>query len=257
MLKIILGFFVPFLGTVIGASTVFFMKDELSNKFEQLLLGFAGGVMLSASIWSLLSPAIEQSKNITQFAYLGVIAGFLIGIIFLIVIEIVSSAINKGANESTRQKHKKTGHMMLAITIHNIPEGMAVGVALAGVLNGLHSLTMAGAFSLAMGIAIQNFPDGAIVSMPLYADGYTKRKAFIMGVLSGVLELVSAILAFFLTKIFASILPYILAFASGATMFVVVKDLIPSSQNGEHTNLATFAFTLGFILMVLLDIALN
>ncbi len=257
MLKIILGFFVPFLGTVIGASTVFFMKDKLSNKFEQLLLGFAGGVMLSASILSLLLPAINQSKNIAQFAYFGVIAGFLIGIIFLIVVDITSSAINKGANKLNNQKHKKTGRMMLAITIHNIPEGMAVGVALAGAINGLHSLTMAGAFSLAIGIAIQNFPDGAIVSLPLYADGYTKGKAFLMGVLSGGLELVSAILAFFLTNVFASILPYILAFASGATLFVVVKDLIPSSQNGEHTTFATFAFAVGFILMVLLDIILN
>ena len=257
MLKIILGFFVPFLGTVVGASTVFFMKGKLSDKFEQTLLGFAGGVMLSASIWSLMLPAIEQSKNIAKFAYFGVIAGFLIGIIFLIIVEVTSSTINKGTDKLNNQKHKKTGRMMLAITIHNIPEGMAVGVALAGAINGLHSLTLAGAFSLAMGIAIQNFPDGAIVSMPLYADGYTKSKAFLMGVLSGLLELVSAVLAFFLTKVFASVLPYILAFASGSTLFVVVKDLIPSSQNGEHTTFATFAFAIGFILMVLLDIALS
>ena len=252
----ILCFFIPFLGTVLGAATVFFVKGKLNQKFEQTLIGFAGGMMIAASVWSLLLPAIDQSANLGKMAWLPAAIGFAVGILFLFLVEIVSAKLmNKSKNEEPFRR-KNSSMLLLAIAIHNIPEGMAVGVALAGAYYAVPSITLAAALTLAIGISIQNFPDGAMVSLPLYVDGVKKGKAFWLGVASGVLELISGIVAFFLTELFASILPYMLAFAAGATMFVVIKDLIPNSQNGEHSDLATIAFSLGFIIMMILDIAL-
>lgn len=261
MPQIILGFFVPFLGTVLGAALVFFMKKNLSAKFEQTLLGLAGGMMTAAAIWSLIVPAVEMAKpNYTLF-WLPCAVGFCFGILFLIVVELVSNKFERKAKTNLPQKcnvfnNKKTGRMMLAITVHNIPEGMAVGVALAGAFYGNAAISLASALTLAVGIGVQNFPDGAMVSLPLYADGYSKGKAFYLGVMSAVLEFVSALLAFFLTEVFSSVLPYVLAFAGGATLFVVVKDLVPSSQSGKHNILATLAFAIGFLIMMVLDIAI-
>lgn len=261
MPQIILGFFVPFLGTVLGACLVFFMKTNMSEKFNQTLIGLAAGMMLSAAIWSLMLPAIETSNQNSSFFWLPCTIGFCCGILFLIVVEIVSNKFENLPNIKHQKKvnifnNKKTGRMMLAITIHNIPEGMAVGVALAGAFYGNEVISLTSALTLAVGIGIQNFPDGAMVSLPLYADGYSKSKAFWLGVLSAVLELFSAFVAFFLTEIFNTILPFVLAFAGGATIFVVVKDLVPSSQSGKYNLLATLAFAVGFLIMMILDVAI-
>lgn len=250
MFKLMLGFLLPFFGTVLGSAVVFFVKDKLNPKFEQVLLGLAGGMMMSASIWSLIIPALEQEQNLKNMPWLPATIGFVLGVVFLLIVELWS---NKYDN---KLKGKKTGNMLLAITIHNIPEGMAVGVALAGAYYGNEILTLASAVSLAVGIAIQNFPDGAIVSLPLFADGRSKSKSFWIGVMSGVLELACAVIAFFLTELLTPILPYILSFAGGATIFVVVKDLIPSSQSGQYTNWATISFAVGFLLMMLLDVCI-
>lgn len=250
MFKLMLGFLLPFFGTVLGSAVVFFVKDKLNPKFEQALLGLAGGMMMAASIWSLIIPALEQGQNLKNIPWMPATIGFVFGVMFLLMVELCS---NKFDN---KLKGKKTGNMLLAITIHNIPEGMAVGVALAGAYYGNEILTLASAVSLAVGIAIQNFPDGAIVSLPLFADGRSKSKSFWIGVMSGVLELACAVIAFFLTELLTPVLPYILSFAGGATIFVVVKDLIPSSQSGQYTNWATISFAVGFLLMMLLDVCI-
>lgn len=256
MIELILGFFMPFLGTCLGSMMVFFLKDNISAKFEKLLVGFASGIMLSASIWSLLVPALEQSSNLGQFAWLPVVVGFLIGVVFLLVVEIISENLMKKSNGQNYSNKTKSSMMLLAINIHNIPEGLAVGVALAGSMAN-SSITISAGLILAIGIAIQNFPDGAIVSLPLYASGMSKAKAFWLGVVSGLIELISCVIAFFLTEIFVPILPYVLAFAGGATIFVVVKDLIPGSQTGDYNNLSIIAFAIGFVLMFILDVALG
>lgn len=255
MLNLCLGFFVPFLGTVLGAAMVFFMREKLSAKFEQTLIGFAGGVMLAASIWSLILPALDQTTLPQHIMWVPTTIGILLGVGFLLLVDVLSAKLNK-SDKTGETKPKTSSKMLLAITIHNIPEGLAVGVALAGAFYNNNSISFAGALTLAIGIAIQNFPDGAIVSMPLCMDGASKKRAFWLGVMSGAMELLSAVVAFFLTELLAFILPYVLAFAAGATIYVVVKDLIPSSQVGENVNLATIAFILGFIIMFVLDVAL-
>lgn len=256
MFQLILGFFLTFLGTVIGSAFVYFLKGNLNEKVEQILIGLAGGMMMSASIWSLLVPALEQKESFPNCAWLPAIIGFALGIIFLLVVEVLTSKL-ENTNRQHKFKGQKTGNMLLAVIIHNIPEGMAVGVALAGAYYGNALLSMEGALTLAIGIAIQNVPDGAIVSLPLYTDGHSKNISFLLGVLSGLLELVCAVIAFFLTEVLTVVLPYILSFAGGATIFVIVKDLIPSSQTGKHTNLATIAFAVGFIIMMILDVAIG
>lgn len=252
MIQLFLGFFLPFLGTVLGAAVVFVIGKNLNQKFEQVLLGFASGMMLAASVWSLFLPALNQTATMQSASWLPAVLGFVIGIIFLLIVDVVSSHLQK-PNTHSIFNSEKIGRMMLAITIHNIPEGMAVGVAIAGAYYGHEMISIAGALTLAVGIAVQNFPDGAMVSLPLYLDGHCKAKSFWLGVLSGVLELVSAICAFFLTELLSKVLPYILAFASGATIFVVIKDLVPASQAGEHKDLASIAFAVGFLLMIILD----
>ncbi len=252
MFQLFLGFFLPLLGTVLGSAVVFVIGKNLNQKFEQVLLGFASGMMMAASVWSLLLPALNQTTTMQAVSWLPAIIGFIVGIIFLLIVDVVSSHLQK-PNKKSVFNGEKIGRMMFAITIHNIPEGMAVGVAIAGAYYGHAMISLASALTLAIGIAVQNIPDGAMVSLPIYIDGHSKAKSFWLGVLSGVLELVSALVAFFLTEMLAKVLPYILAFASGATLFVVVKDLVPASQSGEHKNLATVSFVIGFLLMIILD----
>ena len=256
MFQLFLGFFLPFLGTVIGSAVVFVICKNLNQKFEQLLLGFAAGMMMAAAVWSLLLPALEQNTTMQAVSWLPAIIGFVVGVIFLLIVDVVSARIQK-PNKNSVFNGKKIGRMMLAITIHNIPEGMSVGVAIAGAYYGHTMISLAGALTIAIGIAVQNIPDGAMVSLPVFIDGHSKAKSFWLGVFSAVLELVSALIAFFLTEMLSRVLPYILAFASGATIFVVVKDLVPDSQSGEHTNMATVAFVVGFLLMIILDATMS
>ena len=253
-MKLFLGLLIPFLGTLLGAACVFFMRDKMSSKLEKVLLGFASGVMIAASVWSLLIPSLDMSKTWVPAA-----VGFLVGVAFLLMLDhiIPHLHVNEISPEGPKSKLKKNTMMILAVTLHNIPEGMAVGVTFAGALAGNSNITMAGATALALGIAIQNFPEGAIISMPLRAEGETKFKAFIKGTLSGIVEPIGAIITILLTNLVINILPYMLSFAAGAMIYVVVEELIPSSQEGKHTDLATIGVALGFVLMMVLDVALG
>lgn len=250
-MKIFLGLFLPFLGTSLGSLMVFFLKDKINPKLEKILLGFSAGVMLAASIWSLLIPAIDSSKDMGIFSFVPVTIGFSLGIIFLILIDFFTPHLYIEDNNCK----KKKSMMILAITIHNIPEGMAVGVIFAGALE--NTTTMLAALTLAIGIAIQNFPEGAIVSMPLKAKGSTKAKAFFVGVLSGIVEPISAGITILLASIFVPILPYMLSFAAGAMVYVIIEELIPECQSGMYTRLSTIGFTIGFIFMMILDLVLG
>lgn len=258
-LKIILGLLIPFIGTTLGASLVFFLKENLNNKVEKILLGFASGVMIAASIWSLIMPAIDMSSNLTM-PWLPAAIGFLLGIGFLLLLDTVIPHMHLNSDEvegiQGKKSLKKSTMLIFAVTLHNIPEGMAVGVVLAGAYYGNSLLTISGALALSIGIAIQNFPEGAVISMPLISEGYTKKKSFMMGVLSGVVEPIAAAITILLIGVIEPILPYVLAFAAGAMIYVVVEELIPEAQGGKHSNLATIALALGFTLMMVLDIAL-
>ena len=238
---------------------VFFMKNKMNSKIEKLLLGFASGVMISASVWSLLIPALEMAKTQGKIEWLPATVGFLLGIVFLLVLDslIPHLHLNSDKPEGIKAKLKKTTMMVFAVTLHNIPEGMAVGVTFAGALIGNTGITMAGAFALAIGIAIQNFPEGAIISMPLKSEGMSKLKAFWYGTLSGIVEPIGAVLTILLTSIVVPVLPYFLSFAAGAMIYVVVEELIPESQAGEHSNIATVGVAIGFVVMMILDVALG
>lgn len=238
---------------------VFFMKNKINNKVEKLLLGFASGVMIAASIWSLLIPSIDMAKQQNIIAWIPGAVGFLFGIIFLLVLDsiIPHLHLNSSKPEGMKTKLKKTTMMVLAVTLHNIPEGMAVGVVLAGTMTQNSGITMAGAFALAIGIAIQNFPEGAIISMPLKSEGTSKLKSFYYGTLSGIVEPIGAIITIALTNLVVPILPYILSFAAGAMIYVVVEELIPESQAGEHSNIGTIGVAIGFVIMMILDVALG
>ena len=250
---------VPLLGTTIGAACVFFMKDQLTEKLKKILLGFASGVMIAASVWSLLIPSIEMTGGPKYTAWIPAACGFLLGILFLLVLDniIPHLHIQADENEGPPSKLKKTTMMVLAVTLHNFPEGMAVGVAAAGMISGKAGMTVAGAFALAIGIAIQNFPEGAIISLPLKADGYSKLKAFRYGFLSGIVEPIGAIITLLLTNLITNILPYLLSFAAGAMIYVVIEELIPESHNGKSSEIGTIVFAFGFILMMILDITLS
>lgn len=259
-LIVLICLLVPFLGTALGAFLVFFMKKSLNVKIEKILIGFAAGVMIAASIWSLLNPAIEASENFKKLNWLPASIGFLLGIIFLLVLDsiIPHLHVNSDTPEGIKtSKVKKTTMLVFAVTLHNIPEGLAVGVVVAGFLSGNATVTMGGALSLAIGIAIQNFPEGSIISMPLKAEGMSKKKAFFLGVLSGVVEPIAGAIALLITGVIDSILPFVLSFAAGAMIYVVVEELIPESQQGEHSNWATLSLAIGFVLMMILDIALG
>lgn len=239
---------IPFLGTMLGSACVFLMKDKINNKLEKLLLGFASGVMLAASVWSLLIPSIDLSKQRNLIAWLPASIGFLFGMIFLLILDslIPHLHVKSNSTEGLKSKFKRTTMMILAVTLHNIPEGMAVGVTMAGALLGNMGISITGAYALAIGIAIQNFPEGAIISMPLKAEGNSKGKAFLFGTLSGIVEPIGAILTILLAKTIVPLLPYFLAFAAGAMIYVIVEELIPESQVGKHTNIATIGVAIRF-----------
>lgn len=258
-MNILLGLLIPFVETTLGAAMVFLMKNKLNKKVEKVLLGFASGVMVAASVWSLLIPSIDMAKEQNIIAWLPATVGFTLGIVFLLILDNIIPHLHIKSKEPEGLKSKlgKSAMMVLAVTLHNIPEGMAVGVALAGAISGNSTITMMGAIALSIGIAIQNFPEGAIISMPLKEEGNTKSKSFIYGTLSGIVEPIFGGLTILLTSLVVPILPYLLSFAAGAMIYVVVEELIPESQVGKHSNLGTIGFACGFILMMILDVALG
>lgn len=258
-MNIAIGLLIPFLGTTLGAAMVFLMRNQINKRVEKLLLGFASGVMISASIWSLIIPSINMSEEQGKIAWVPAAIGFILGMVFLLVLDSLIPHLHLKTEkpEGLKSKLKKTTMMMLAVTLHNIPEGMAVGVVFAGVLAQNTGITLAGAVALAIGIAIQNFPEGAIVSMPLKSEGVSKPKAFLYGTLSGIVEPISALITILLTSTILPILPYILSFAAGAMIYVVVEELIPEAQEGEHSNIGTIGVAIGFVIMMILDVALG
>ena len=253
------GLFIPFIGTTLGAAMVFLMHKNMSPWVEKLLAGFAAGVMLAASVWSLLIPSLEMGASSGHASWIPACTGFLAGMGFLLVLDslIPHLHVESSEPEGLKSSWKKTTMLVLAVTLHNIPEGMAVGITLAGAINGAEGLTMAGALALSIGIAIQNFPEGAIVAMPLESAGHSKSKSFLLGTLSGAVEPVAGLITIALTSLVISIMPHLLAFAAGAMVYVVVEELIPESQSGKHSNIATIGVAVGFALMMVLDVALG
>ncbi len=257
--KTAIGILLPFLGTVLGAGMVFAVGKTISGRLQKALLGFASGVMIAASVWSLLIPAIEMAEEAGGLAWVPAVAGFLLGMAFLLLLDTVVPHLhlNDEKPEGRPSGLGRSFMLVLAVTLHNIPEGMAVGVVFAGMLEGSTVITGAGALALAIGIAVQNFPEGAIISAPLVSAGLSRKKAFGYGVLSGIVEPLGAVVTILLTSLITPILPYILAFAAGAMIYVVVEELIPEAQAGEHSNIGTVGVALGFALMMLLDVALG
>ncbi len=257
--KIIWGLLIPFIGTSAGAACVFFMKKNLSRLIQRALTGFAAGVMVAASIWSLLIPAMEQSENMGKFAFAPAVIGFWLGILFLLFLDNIIPHLHMNAEKAEGPKSRlaRTTMMVLAVTLHNIPEGMAVGAVYAGYLTGSAEITAGGALALSLGIAIQNFPEGAIISMPLHAEGKRKEKAFADGVLSGAVEPLFGALTIFAVGFLIPAMPYLLSFAAGAMVYVVVEELIPEMSEGEHSNIGVLLFAVGFTLMMALDVALG
>ena len=255
----VIGIAIPFLGTSLGAACVFFMKRALGDLVQRALAGFAAGVMVAASIWSLLIPAIEQMAGWGKLSFVPAFVGFWIGVLFLLVLDHLIPHMHVGSREAEGPKTrlKRPTMMVLAVTLHNIPEGMAVGVMYAGFLSGSMQITAASALALSLGIAIQNFPEGAIISMPLRAEGESKRQAFLGGVLSGVVEPIGAVLTILAAQLIVPLLPYLLSFAAGAMMYVVVEELIPEMSQGRHSNVGTLLFAAGFSVMMVLDVALG
>ncbi len=253
------GLLIPFAGTTLGSACVFFMKKELSRNVQRALTGFAGGVMVAASIWSLLIPAMNQCADKGRLAFLPAFAGFWLGILFLLFLDKLIPHLHMYSEkaEGLKSSAKRSTMMVLAVTLHNLPEGMAVGVVYAGLLSRSAEITAGGALALALGIAIQNFPEGAIISMPLCAEGKTKWKAFLDGTLSGAVEPVGALLTILFAGLFVPAMPYLLSFAAGAMIYVVVEELIPEMSAGEHSNIGVVMFALGFTAMMALDVALG
>ncbi len=253
------GLMIPFIGTSLGSACVFVMKKELGEMVRRALTGFASGVMVAASIWSLIIPAMDQSEGMGRLSFVPACVGFWIGILFLLVLDSVIPHLHMNAEkaEGPKAKLKKTTMMVLAVTLHNIPEGMAVGVVYAGLLAGNTTITAGGALALALGIAIQNFPEGAIISMPLHAEGQSKGRAFLDGVLSGAVEPIGGLLTIIAAGLIVPAMPYLLSFAAGAMMYVVIEELIPEMSEGEHSNIGVVMFAVGFTLMMALDVALG
>ena len=258
-METLLGIMIPFLGTTLGSACVFFMKRSLGDLVQRALAGFAAGVMVAASIWSLLIPAIEQAEGMGKLSFLPAFIGFWSGVLFLLLLDRLIPHLHVGSEQAEGPKSKlgRTTMMVLAVTLHNIPEGMAVGVVYAGFLSGNTQITAASALALSLGIAIQNFPEGAIISMPLRAEGVRKDRAFLGGVLSGVVEPIGAVLTLLAAQLVIPALPYLLSFAAGAMLYVVVEELIPEMSQGRHSNLGTVFFTVGFSVMMVLDVALG
>lgn len=255
----IIGLLIPFIGTSAGAACVFFMKKNLSKSLQRALSGFAAGVMVAASIWSLLIPAMEQSDEMGRFAFVPAAIGFWCGILFLLFLDNIIPHLHMNAEkaEGPMSRLPRTTMMVLAVTLHNIPEGMAVGIVYAGYLTGSAEITAGGALALSLGIAIQNFPEGAIISMPLHAEGRSKGKAFIDGVLSGAVEPIFGAVTIIASGFIIPAMPYLLSFAAGAMIYVVVEELIPEMSEGEHSNIGVIVFAVGFTLMMALDVALS
>lgn len=253
-----LGILIPFAGTTLGAACVFFLKNEIKPLVQKMLLGFASGVMIAASVWSLLIPSMDMSEHMGKLAFIPAAVGFGLGILFLLAMDRLIPHLHLGCSEPEGKKCslKKNTMLVLAVTLHNIPEGMAVGVVFAGMLAQNSDISMMGAFALSIGIAIQNFPEGAIISLPL-KEAAGKGKAFIYGTLSGVVEPIGAVLMLVLAEFLGPVLPYFLSFAAGAMIYVVVEELIPESGEGEHSNVATIGFAVGFVVMMILDVALG
>ncbi len=257
--EILQGILLPFLGTTLGAAGVFFMKGAMNRNLQRALTGFAGGVMVAASVWSLLIPAMDQSEGMGVWSFVPAVSGFWFGILFLLALDKIIPHLHLNSDQAEGRKSNLSRSTMLvfAVALHNLPEGMAVGVVLAGIMTGSTGMTMAGALTLALGIAIQNFPEGAIISMPLRAEGVSKPRAFFYGMLSGLVEPVGAVLTILAAQYVVPILPYLLSFSAGAMIYVVVEELIPEMSEGEHSNLGTVMFALGFTLMMALDVALG
>lgn len=258
-MQLFAGLLIPFVGTTLGSAMVFFMRRGMNRKVEKLLLGFASGVMIAASVWSLLIPAIDMAGEQGKIAWLPAAGGFLGGMAFLLVLDSLIPHLHLESEkpEGVESSLKKTTMLVLAVTLHNIPEGMSVGVTFAGALIGDAGITMAGAFALAAGIAIQNFPEGAIISMPLRSEGVTRGRSFVYGALSGIVEPIGAFITILLARQIVPALPVLLAFAAGAMIYVVVEELIPEAQAGEHSNLGTVGVAIGFVIMMILDVALG
>ena len=259
-MELLVGLMLPFLGTTLGAAGVFFLKNQLRAWVQKLMLGFASGVMVAASVWSLLIPSMDASEGLGKFAFVPAAVGFLLGIAFLLLMDQMIPHLHLGAEKAEGPccQLRKTTMLVLAVTIHNIPEGIALGVVLAGMLSQQAEITMTGALALSIGIAIQNFPEGAIVSLPLKSEGGLGRgRAFLYGSLSGIVEPIAALLTILLSELFTPLLPYLLSFAAGAMIYVVVEELIPEASEGEHSNIGTIGFAIGFVLMMILDVALG
>ncbi|MBR5947235.1 MAG: ZIP family metal transporter [Clostridia bacterium] len=259
--KVVLGLLIPFLGTMLGSGCVYFMGRNLSRNLQRALTGFAAGVMVAASIWSLIIPAMQLSEQqgLGKLAFLPSAVGFLVGIAFLLLLDRITPHLHMNAvkSEGPRSRVQRATMMVLAVTLHNIPEGMTLGIVYAGLVAGSPGLTAGGALALSLGIAIQNFPEGAIISLPLHAEGMSRHKAFGYGALTGAVEPVGALLTIFFANLFLPIMPYFLAFAAGAMLYVVVEELIPEMSEGEHSNIGVIMFALGFVLMMALDVALG
>ena len=253
------GLLIPLLGTMLGSAFVFLMKDEMSPRIQKSLLGFASGVMVAASVWSLIIPAMEMEEAKGAWAVLPAAVGFLLGMGFLLVLDDLTPHLHIGSDkpEGPRSHLSRTAMLALAVTIHNLPEGMAVGVVFAGADEGAAGLSLASALAVSIGIAIQNVPEGAIISMPMRAAGNTKRRSFLIGSLSGAVEPVGGLVVVLLASMMTPVLPYMLAFAAGAMFYVVVEELIPESSEGEHSNLSTIGFAIGFVLMMVLDVVMG
>ena len=259
MTTLIIGLLIPLLGTMLGAAFVFFMKDEMPLRVQKSLLGFASGVMVAASVWSLLIPAIDMEADMGKWSVLPASIGFLLGMVFLFLIDEVTPHLHLGSNnpEGPRSHLSRTAMLALAVTIHNLPEGMAVGVVFAGAEGGAANLSLASALAVSIGIAIQNIPEGAIISMPMRAAGNSKWRSFVIGSLSGAVEPVGGLAVVLLASLMTPALPYLLAFAAGAMFYVVVEELIPEASEGKHSNLSTIGFAVGFVLMMVLDVMMG
>lgn len=249
----------PFLGTTIGAGFVFFMKGAMNIRLQRILTGFASGVMVAASVWSLLIPAMDQSQHLGKLAFLPAFIGIWMGFLFLLALDhfIPHLHLNSDCPEGAPSSLGKSTMMVIAVALHNLPEGMAVGVVVAGWLTGNESISAAGALALSLGIALQNLPEGAIISMPLKSQGMGKGRAFGYGVMSGIIEPIGAIITIMLAELIVPLLPYMLSFAAGAMLYVVVEELIPEMSEGEHSNIGVIFFAVGFSLMMMLDVALG
>lgn len=259
-MNILIGILIPFLGTSLGAACVYAMKKEMNKIVNKILLGFASGVMIAAAVWSLIIPSIDMSQDMGKLSFIPAAIGILIGVIFLFSLDkvIPHMHVTNNKSEGTKKyKLKKTTKLVLSVVLHNIPEGMAVGIVFAAVMNEGSAITIASALALSIGIAIQNFPEGAIISMPLKSEGLSKNKSFIYGVLSGIVEPIAAVITIMFSSVITPIMPYLLSFAAGAMIFVVVEELIPEAAEDNFSDISSIAFSIGFIIMMILDVALS